>query len=330
MDNAFKRRRFITLMAAFAGLPLLAGAGHAAGMPEPVVWRGQALGAPAMLILHHEDSKEAERLVRRVTAEVARLEGIFSLYREDSAVSELNRVGVLAAPPEELVELLGLSRNFHAATGGRFDPTVQPLWLAYARHFSRGDAGRGGPAHKIVQEALSHVGFDGLRFDGNRIAFARPGMAITLNGIAQGYVTDRIVTLLRDAGVTSSLVDMGECHAVGARADGTPWRIGLAADQASSDPDSIIEIVDRAVASSGSFGFAFDDEGRFGHVLDPRSGATARLHKAVSVAAPDATTADALSTAFLLMPAEEIAALKAERAGCDIHLLTPGNGRVVI
>jgi len=320
MDKPVSRRRFITIMAAFGGLPLSRGTGWAALPAEPVVWHGQALGAPATLVLSHEDPAQAQALIARVVAEVRRLEDIFSLYREDSALRQLNRLGALAAPPTELVELLEISRRFHALTGGRFEPAIQPLWALYARHFARPDADPAGPSHGEVREALALTDFAQVHIDRNRIAFSRRGMALTLNGIAQGYVTDRVVQLLREAGVTSSLVDMGENRAIGARADGQPWRIGLADFEDANDVDATLNIIDRAVATSSAKGFQFDAKGRFSHILDPRSGATAQQYVRVSVVAPEASTADALSTAFSLMAPDEIDALAKRQTLVDVHL----------
>lgn len=323
MDNApvykgMGRRRFITLMAAFAELPLLPATGFAAF--SPVTWHGQALGAPATLVLNHENRAEGEALLRRVVAEVARLEGIFSLFRDGSSLGELNRTGALVAPPGELVELLEMCRTFHTLGEGRFDPTIQPLWLLHARHFAAEGADPAGPSQQQIEKALKLTGFDRVHFDKNRISLGQHGMALTLNGIAQGYITDRIVALLHDAGVTSSLVDMGENRAIGANSEGRPWRIGLAQSEDSVRPDMVLDIVDRAVATSAGAGFHFDGAGRFSHILDPRTGLTARRYARVSVVADNAATADALSTAFSLMDSQEIETLRQSLDNVDVYL----------
>ena len=304
MAKAYSRRRAIAIFAAVAGLPLLTGA---RSVGDPVTWNGYALGAPATLILNHQDRAEAGRLIERVVAEVARLEAILSLYREDSALVELNRAGFLIAPPSDLVALLDTSRVFWSKTGGAFDPTVQPLWVTYRDHFSRADPDPSGPSQGDLGRALSRVGFDGVRNDEDKVVMGKK-MAITLNGIAQGYITDRIVDILREAGVTSCLVDMGEERAIGSRQDGSPWKVGLAESQDSERPDEIVRIVDRAVATSSMSGFRFDEAGKFGHIIDPRKGAVPALYRRVSVVADDAVTADALSTAFNLMQEDAIAA----------------------
>lgn len=301
MAETFTRRRAICILAAAAGLPLIPSAGLAAQTMEPVGWKGQALGAPATLILNHDDPVLARQLVNRVIAEVSRLEAIFSLYRSDSVLAELNRVGAIAAPPSDMIMLLERSRAIWEASDGAFDPTIQPLWALYAQHFSRANADPAGPKNDELRTTLSRVGFDGVRFNRDRVAFARSHMALSFNGIAQGYITDSIVQMLRDAGVTSSLVSMGENRAIGAASDGRPWRIGLAEMEAGETPDTVIDIIDKAVSTSSSSGFHFDRSGRFGHILDPIRGCVPERYRRMSVIAPDATTADALSTAFSLM-----------------------------
>lgn len=306
MAETFTRRRVICILAATAGLPLIPSAGLAARTVEPIVWKGQALGAPATLILNHNDPVLARQLINRVIAEVSRLEAIFSLYRSESGVAELNRVGAIAAPPSDMIMLLERSRTIWEASGGVFDPTIQPLWELYARHFSKADADPAGPTRDKLEAALSCVGFAGVRFNRDRVAFARPHMALSFNGIAQGYITDRIVDMLRGAGVTSSLVDMGENRAIGAASGGEPWRIGLAEMEAGATPDTVVEVIDKAVSTSSASGFHFDPSGRFGHILDPIRGSTQLRYRRMSVIAPDATTADALSTAFSLMEPAKI------------------------
>lgn len=282
------RRRAVGLLAAAAGLPLVLRATRATA--EIVTWHGRALGAPATLILHHPDRPTAERLVAACAAELERLEAILSLYRPDSALSELNRTHALAAPPPELVAILDDCRRYHALTAGAFDPTVQPLWRLYADHFQGGGA-PAGPSPSRLAAARAAVGFEAVHASPARIALTRPGMALTLNGIAQGWITDRIVDLLRDAGVTSTLVDMGEIRGLGPR----PWHVGI------TGTDSLLTLTDRAVATSAPQGFAFDPAGRFTHIIDPRTGATPARYARITVTAPTAAAADALSTGAALM-----------------------------
>lgn len=319
-DSNMTRRRMIAITGAAAGSALLTG-GRTARASDAVRWHGSALGAQVSIEIYHPDRAEAERLVERCVIDARRLEQQFSLYRADSAISVLNRTGILVAPDADMVTLLKASLHFAALTDGAFDPTVQPLWQLYADHFSSEKPDPDGPSPRKLAEALGRVGHSGLLVSGDRVALTRRGAAVTLNGIAQGYATDRVVHRLRKAGLSTTLVDMGEIRAIGTRPEGTPWRVGLA------DPDrpgvltETIDLVDRAVATSAGAGFRFDSRGRFTHLFDPATGRSPSLYSTVSVIAPTATEADALSTAFSLMPVSRIQDVVAARPNVQARIV---------
>lgn len=320
------RRRAIGILAAAAGLPLLpfdSQAGRGAALVE---WRGTALGAAASLLIHHHDQGEAQRAIKRAVAEVARLESLFSLYRRDSTLVRLNERGVLEAPPPELVDLLQACGEWHRITSGAFDPTVQPLWRLYAEHFSRGAGGV--PGQHEIDDVLARVGYRHVLVNRDRIVFGRRGMSLTLNGIAQGYITDRVVSLLHSEGITQSFIDMGEGRAIGARPDGIPWRVMIADPVTPGQTVGHVPIVDRAIATSASNGFRFDADGRFNHLFDPRSGTCAVRYQCVTVVAPTATAADAFSTGCNLMSLTEIVAAVSERPELEVRLVT-GHGELL-
>ena len=127
------RRRFFAISAAAASLPLLAIVPSSRAQDAASTlrtWRGVALGADAMLQFNHPDPVVASRLIERSLAEVHRLERIFSLYRENTAVRQLNANGSLDDPPQDLIRILSESEEFSRETNGAFDVTVQPLWEA--------------------------------------------------------------------------------------------------------------------------------------------------------------------------------------------------------
>lgn len=308
MTRTISRRRFVRISAAAAGLSLLSSGPPARANTAPVTWRGTMLGAIATMEIHHENRSEAEQLISVACTEARRLERLFSLYREDSTLVELNRTGILVGPPAELVDLLLVSQRYAELTGGLFDPTVQPLWKLYADHFSQANPDPNGPSPAAIKAALTRVGYARLSVDRDRIVMPR-GMAVTLNGIAQGYVTDKMVDLLRSHGVTHSLVDMGETRAIGSRPDGRPWQIGIADPDIVGRTETTLPVVDRAVATSGAYGFQFDPQGRFNHLFDPRTGGCADRYRSVTTVSRNATAADALTKPFSLMPEERIRSL---------------------
>ena len=322
------RRRMIVIAASAAGSAFLAG-GRFAQASAPVRWQGSALGAQVSIEIHHPDRAGAERLVERCVLEVRRLEQQFSLYRADSAISILNRTGILVAPDADMVALLKTALHFAEITGGAFDPTVQPLWQLHADHFSSGTPGSDGPSPQHLAESLAKVGHAGLLVGQSRIALLKRGAAITLNGIAQGFATDRVVERLRNAGLSTTLVDMGEIRAIGARPDGTPWRVGLGDPGQPGGLSETVDLVDRAVATSAGAGFRFDSKGRFTHLFDPATGRSPQRYRSVSVMAPTATEADALSTAFSLMPLPDIADIVAVRPNLQARI-TDSTGTLIV
>lgn len=285
------RRRFLTIAAAFAACPAQAA--------TPQIWTGRALGTEARIVLHGADRQAAAGLFARVEAELARIESHFSLHA-DSALVRLNRDGRLAHPAPEVTELFTLAGRVHAATGGAFDPTVQPLWLATA---TGGD----------TAGARRLIGWQRVRVAPDEIRLA-PGMALTFNGIAQGHAADRIAALLRGAGFRDVLIDMGEVAALG-RNGARDWEAAIAA------PDGHVlarlPLRDRALATSSPMGTRIGAGA--GHILDPRGG-SARW-TTVAVSAADAATADALSTAFCVMDRAAIGRALALFPGARIEAL---------
>ena len=278
------RRRLIAISAALAVLPAAARAGTGTAH----LWTGQALGARASIRIDHPDG---EAIAARVMAEIDRLEDILSLYRPDSALSRLNREGYLAEPPFELLECLSLAGAMHAASGGRFDPTIQPFWALWAEAAARGER----PPEKAIKAVLKKTGWEKVTLDAGAITL-EPGMALTLNGIGQGYVADKVATLLEAEGLTDILIDTGEFRALGGEPQGGGWPVRL-------ETGERVALRQRALATSAPLGTTFDQAGRDGHIIDPATGMPVpATWRSVSVSAPSAAIADALATAACLMP----------------------------
>ncbi|MCF6315863.1 MAG: thiamine biosynthesis protein ApbE [Marinosulfonomonas sp.] len=279
------RRRVLTILAGAATLPFL-GAKAQANVAR---WQGIALGARAQIVLDHP---KADQLISMAVSEIIRLEGIFSLYQNDSQLSRLNRDGVLVDPAFEMIELFSICTGLHTRTKGAFDPTVQSLWALYAKEISASST----PTAQQISEALTVTGWGHVNYSASKVSFDRSGVMITLNGIAQGYIADKISALFRREGVENVLVNTGEISAVGHAPDGNAWQIKL------NDTDGPnLALRNMSVATSSPLGTTFDDTGSTGHILDPRSGYPGGKWSKVSVVSHKAALADGLSTAFCLM-----------------------------
>ena len=223
------RRRVLQFFAASTALASGAAAAHGRSLHY---WRGIALGADAEMILRHESAAEAAKLFDLATAEIERLEQIFSLYRADSILSRLNRDGRLVDPPAELLEVLSICNSVHVATSGAFDPAIQALWSYHAETA----VGAAAPDAARFHSLLAASGWRHVAVAPDLITLASPGAALTLNGVAQGYVTDRVAALMRANGMVNLLADLGEIAAIGRRGPGKPWRVGLAGARRNAQP----------------------------------------------------------------------------------------------
>jgi thiamine biosynthesis lipoprotein len=302
------RRRAITLIGAAAGLPLLAGRDSDGSAPR-FAWRGRALGAEAGLILAHGYPAAARRAAALCLAEVARLERIFSLFDPESEICRLNRDGRLPAPSHDLRVVLAEAQRFGRLSGGVFDVTVQPLWRLYAEHFARH---RRAPDARDIAAARALVDYRAIDLDRGGVRLARPAMAVTLNGIAQGYTTDRAADLLRDAGFARVLVQLGETRALDRPTERSPWRLAVPDPRHENPHDgdprdgaaplAVLDLENGALATSSALGTRFEPSGRHHHLLDPASGRSAPGYLSVTVQSRRATVADALSTALAVTP----------------------------
>jgi len=309
MNTNVTRRRFISIAAAFGGGSLLAcsrASATNAALSRPVRWRGSALGAEAEIQLYNSNHGNAQHALLGCRMEIARLEALFSLYRLDSAINTLNREGSLEHPDSDFLNLLSRAASVSALTAGAFDITIQPLWSLYASHFSSTSANPAGPKESEIAPTLALIGWDGVELSAKRIGFARKGMAITVNGIAQGFITDRIAQLLRRDGYENVLVQLGESYAMGRHADGRPWRVGIGSPDGEGAVLTSVSLENRALATSGGYGSPFSQNGQHHHLFDPQNGRSANHYRSISVLAPDATTADALSTALAVTPREHL------------------------
>jgi thiamine biosynthesis lipoprotein len=324
MIGSFTRRKFIALSGAAAGFALMPFGTRRQAADSLVEWSGVSLGAVATIRINHPDRKAAQRLIAQVIRETRRLEAVFSLYEPDSSLCELNRRKVLVAPPAALTDVLALCDEAWRVTGGMFDPTVQPLWQCYVDHFSGSGPASQGPSADQRAKAIELVGWQKLGFDRNVIVLERRGMGLTLNGIAQGYITDRVVERLRDNGIENCLVHMGEIRGVGVRFDRRPWEVAVENGAGNMDKEHSVRLLNKAVATSSATGFRFDAEGHCNHLFNPRNGICASPARTLSVIADTAAKADALSTAFSLMGEREIKAVMQGLNDVEVRIGTEG------
>jgi len=311
MPDRPTRRRVLRIFAAAA----MAGAGWPARAQDNYEWRGIAMGADACIRFSGIDSTTARAATDLAVAEIERLERALSLFRDDSEICRLNRDGILPLPGADLRHALQLALAVARVSGGLFDPTVQALWETHVDWFAhRPDAGLP-PAHLIAQ-ARKKVGWRNIACGADAIRLGE-AQRITLNGLGQGYVTDRVADLLRMHGLKHVLVDLGEQRALGPRDDAGPWLI----ERPGAAP---IGLAGGSLATSEGAGFVFGADGDAHHLFDPRSGRSAAVWRRLTVHHRSAALADALSTALYAASADEIAAVTAQIPGVVVWATDAG------
>lgn len=332
-----RRRSFVTgMLLAAAGTALppwrwRAGAAARGGGVRERLADGRVLARDAALAFGttvsvsavHEDGEAAAAAVAAALGAAREIDRLMTVYRPESQVGRLNAEGVLERPDPRLVHVLEVSRRLAAASSGAFDPTVQPLWLLHAEARRRGRPAS--PAE--LAEARARVDWTALDVSPRRIALRRSGMAITLNGIAQGYAADLALAALRERGVADALVDTGEHGAEGTRA-GRPWTIGLRHPR---DPGALVAALPmdgRFVAASGDYETPFSDDLSLHHVLDPRTGRSPPGLSCVVVAAASGVEADALTKPMMILDRAAAQALLDRFPGAGAAWLDK-EGRVV-
>lgn len=264
------RRRFLSVVAATSV------AGVAASFaPVRTNWTGRAMGAEVSISVGAA-GRAAEVALDAARDTIQRMESLFSLYDPSSALSRLNREGKLVMPAE-FARLVGIADRIHGLSGGLFDPTVQPLFTALAT--------------SAQLPSFNLIGWKKVEIEGRTIRLGKRGMALTFNGIAQGFATDRVSEVLKAHGFDRVLVNIGEY-----RVGSSPMSIGIA------DHDGKLlaqaELHDLAVATSSPLALRFGD--KRAHILSPKGAQQSPYWKTVSVVAPHAAEADGFSTALAL------------------------------
>lgn len=299
-----KRRAFIQSAWGLGGLAT--GLAHStptvpAVTPAPLIWREThftGLGTLLSIRAAHTHIATLDAALAAARQTVERIEDQMSLFRPDSAISRLNREGQLRQPEPELLGLLQRSQQIARRSRGAFDITVQPLWQLYARAQAQGRV----PSAREVQAARQRVGWQQLHITPERVAFARPGMGITLNGIAQGHAADRVREVLQAHGIAHALVNTGEWAALGQSPAGQDWVLGVAnprqATTAAQQPSPLaarLALQGRCLATSADDQCAFTADRQHHHIFNPHTGMSPPDLASVTVAATDCTLADALT-----------------------------------
>ena len=290
----------------------------------PAETRGAAMDTYYGLRLY-EGSQE---LINDMTARLEQVDFYLDAHREGSDIARIN-----AAPTQDVTlsqdaaAVLAIAQDLYTRTGGVFSPYLWPLIQAWNIKDDTDQPAWQPPDQWAIDAAMAACN-PPARLDAQALQLSREGAGVDLGAIAKGYMVDVWRDMARADGVESAMMDMGGTICVmGPKPDGTPWKVGL------QDPNgglgqnyAIMEMTDACVSTSGDYvRFQTYQDQRYGHIIDPRTGAPANAGLvSVSVIGPSGAVCDALSTALFVLGREEGFALLAQFEGYRVVAVDKG------
>jgi len=251
-----------------------------------------------------------EQINTQIHAKLVRVDELMSTYKHESEISLFNAAPTLEwfEISAETAEVVALAQRVSQQTQGAFDITVArlvDLW-GFGPAFQEPEI----PDSEQIKQVLSQVGYQNLQLNkGAGQLRKQTALHIDLSAIAKGYGVDQVADYLDDIGVSTFMVEVGgEIRTRGTKPSGKPWRIAIESPSSEQrDVHSVIDVTDRAVATSGDYRNYFEKNGqRFSHTIDPKTGYPITHNLAsVTVIGESAAEVDALATAFSVMGADQ-------------------------
>lgn len=275
------------------------------------------MGTVVNLTIISDDRQTATNAITACFDHMAELEAVLSRFQPQSQISILNQTGVVENAHPALLKLVKQSQELSQLTGGAFDITVKPLLDLY-------QAAPGIlPTTRQIDDTLGRVDCRKIDLSGQSIAFQQPGMSITLDGIAKGFIVDEGVAVLKKFGFQNVLVEAGgDLMGLGEKAPQASWKIGLQAPR--EEMGSVMttfNVQNQALATSGDYMQTFTLDFSEHHIIDPHRGHSPPELASASIFAPTAALADGLATAVMVMGAQGIHLIE-NMADCEAFLIT--------
>jgi len=261
--------------------------------------QAEKMGTLVRVEIWHQDSTTAQQLIKKVLAEIQRIEDNMSPYIESSMLSQVNRdaANKRVKIDDELFFVINKSLEYAKQTNGAFD-----ISYASVGHLYDYRAGKK-PSKEELKKRLPAINYRSVVLDKNNktIHFLHPDIKIDLGGIAKGYAVDRCIELLKRHGVTSSVVSAGgDSRLLGDR-QGRPWYIGVKNPRGKGHLMKL-PLVNVAVSTSGDYERFFEKDGeRYHHIINPKTGTSSKNIQGVTIIADKAIDSDALSTSVFVL-----------------------------
>lgn len=273
-------------------------------------FRFKAMGGPCSIQFYADSENEASLHAKCAMDEVYRLEKKYSRYRDDSVISQINRVSLEGGVLKVDEETAGLLNYAHAAwqeSEGLFDVTSGILRQAW--DFKSGQL----PLQQELDSLLPRVGWHKLSWKEGMLSFPVAGIELDFGGIVKEYACDRVKGICIERGIQYGLIELGgDISIIGPQPDGTPWHVGIRAPRSPGQPIAMVPLLSGSLASSGDYErFMYIDGVRYSHLLNPKTGWPVESLASVTVIADPCVVAGSATTIAMLKGHEGLAWLEA-------------------
>jgi len=286
------------------------------------------MGTDVRVELWHRDEETACNAIAAVMAEMRRIDRVMSPFIKTSVLSQLNSKGAYRPVfvGKELFALIEQSLDFSRTTNGAFDIT----YASAGRYYSFRDGIK--PDRKTLAAAVDVIDYHNLKLnaEAQTVAFTKNGVSVDLGGIGKGYAVDQGIEILESLGITQAMVGAGGDSRILGDRRGEPWVVGIKNPRSKQDNVAILPLMDISVSTSGDYERFFEEKGvRYHHIIDPKTGDSAREVRSVTILGAHAATTDALSTSVFVLGVKKGLALINTMEGFDA-IIVDGGGQMFV
>ncbi len=301
--------------------------------PKKVTLDDKAMGTHVVMTSYTTrtlDEAAIRSKLDKALAEIRRLEGLMTTWRDDSEISKINQAAgkgpVIVGP--ETFEVIEKSLLVAKRSDGVFDisfEAMKDLWRFDENKVEEV------PSQEAIDKVRALIDYRKIVADKDKrsVYLEKPGMRISLGGIAKGYGVDGAAKVLSAEGLTSFYVQAGgDLYVRGRKPDGSAYRVGVRDPRGTGPSDyfAMIDVTDHAFSTAGDYERSFVKDGkRWHHIIDPRSGYPARASRSVTVWAKDAFTADGIDDAIFILGPEKGMSICEELEDCGAVVVDAKN-----
>ncbi len=262
------------------------------------------MGTRVGVELWHADKRTAQKAINAVQAEMQRIDKTMSPFIESSEVSVINRQATEhpVKISRELFKLIIKAQTISKKSKGVFDITFASVGNLYNyRAHQR-------PTNKAIQKNLAKINYTQIQLLAKtfEIYFKQKGMRIDLGGIAKGHAVDRSIQKIAALGIHNAMVMAGGDSRLLGDKKGKPWITGIRHPRQKGKYVVVLPLENTAISTSGDYErFFIEDDIRYHHIIQPKTGKSASNNQSVTVLGPETTTTDALSTTLFILPTQK-------------------------